>query len=108
MRGRFPRGIAPDQDASIDSASTTGGTLSIDQDVSISGETGLLENVSCQTPNENDPRNAFPGQNMAVWDTDTKESGCQHKHMLLGKGYKLVAELPSPPYRGVIYLVRVR
>ena len=105
MRGLFMLGVAPDQDASIN-ATAVGGTLSWESDVQLVGLTDVMALTSC-TPFEHEAHNAFAGGIAAVIDTPSPERACQHKHALGGAKIK-ADNLPLPPYRGVIFLVRAR
>ncbi|HEX3126566.1 MAG TPA: hypothetical protein VH394_04490 [Thermoanaerobaculia bacterium] len=105
MNGRFLRGVPPNQDAS-DNASMTSGSLHMDQGVQLGGDTGELQHTTC-SPWDHEARNFFPNQQGDVWDSvNVDEQACQHKHRL--GNANLTTDLPEPPRRGVIFLVRVR
>jgi hypothetical protein len=102
LRQRMLLGVAPDVDTTA--ASRVGGSR-MDIPVEITGRTGWLIIGECSTQYEDDSRNHFNGQSL-VWDTLQKEMGCQHYHEL--KDTYTLKELPWPPHREVVYLVRVR
>jgi hypothetical protein len=105
MNGRLLRGVPPDQDAS-DNASMTGGSLHVSQGIQLAGATGELQHTRC-SPWDHEARNFFPNQQGDVWDSvNVDEQACQHTHIL--GGANLTMDLPEPPHRGVIFLVRVR
>lgn len=105
MVARFPFGLPPDRDAA-DSSATTGGSRSFEQAVNLVGTTAGMQVSGC-TQFRDEAKNDFPGGNAAVWDTPDPESACSHTHSISGS-FELKTELPLPPYRAVIYLVRVR
>lgn len=105
MVARFPLGLPPDRDAA-DNSATTGGSRSFEQAVTLVGTTEGMQVSGC-TQFFDEAKNQFPGGNAAVWDTPKPESACNHTHSI-SSSFNLKTELPLPPYRAVIYLVRVR
>jgi hypothetical protein len=105
MVARFPLGQPPDRDAT-DNSATTGGSRSFEQAVTLAGTTAGMQVSGC-TQFFDEAKNHFPGGNAAVWDTPSPESACNHTHAI-SSSFDLKTELPLPPYRAVIYLVRVR
>ena len=105
MTGLFMLGAAPDQDVSTNETSV-GGSLTWQANVRLQGLTEVMALTSC-TPYQDEAHNAFAGGIAAVIDTPSPERACQHRHAL-GNATLEADNLPLPPYRGVIFLVRAR
>lgn len=105
MTGLFMLGTAPDQDVS-ENESAVAGSLTWQADVQLQGLTEVMSLTSC-TPYQDEAHNAFAGGIAAVIDTPYPERACQHRHAL-GSATLTAENLPLPPHRGVIYLVRAR
>lgn len=99
MNGLVLRGIRPTDDASTDT-NTKGGSTA----VTISGDTQEGTYTTCSGGFSAQPTAlaAFQGKGFVI-DTPNDEVACNHKHT-----FSVTVPSPGPPYRGVIFLVRVR
>jgi hypothetical protein len=100
MNGLVLRGVPPTQDASSDAGNLGGSTAAL----SIAGQTNEGGYTNCSGGFSPQPTAGAPFQNKGfVIDTPNPEVACNHTH-----GFSATAPAPVPPYRGVIFLVRVR
>lgn len=99
MNGLVLRGVPATQDASSD-AGTTGGSTNL----TINANTQEGRYSECSGGFSPQPTAGAGFQNTGfVIDTPGDEVACNHKHAL-----SITVPAPAPPYRGVIFLVRVR
>lgn len=105
LTGRVLLGVAPSVDASVAAAGITVGGDEFDGDMTITGNTQRMIAIDC-TPFMDEAKNAFGGH-AAVNDTPEPESACQHTHPLSGT-FKVNAKKVLPPFRGIVYVIRVR
>lgn len=105
LTGRFLVGLDPAKN-SADNAANVGGGEHLGANVVINAATQGMVVRNC-TPFMHEARLAFAGGNAAVNDTPIDESACDHTHAL-NVTAGIDAAVPLPPFRAVVYLVRVR